>query len=181
MWMDALALRKFPWQSRCCPLVPPFLRQHIEDFAFIIDDTSQEHSLSTDPHRHFIKMPSACGAGPCSSKNASEEPPELLCPASVRKAPLRARTTKNCVRDFAAGRRQEPAPKSSPSPCPGLAIDVSPGHAGRNSNAGLRHDFTSNINKLYGGDGGIRTLDTALQPYNGLANRRLQPLGHVSA
>ena len=32
-----------------------------------------------------------------------------------------------------------------------------------------------------GGDGGIRTLDRALQPYNGLANRRLQPLGHISA
>ena len=32
-----------------------------------------------------------------------------------------------------------------------------------------------------GGDGGIRTLDTGLGPYNGLANRRLQPLGHVSA
>jgi hypothetical protein len=31
-----------------------------------------------------------------------------------------------------------------------------------------------------GGAGGIRTLDTALQPYNGLANRRLQPLGHSS-
>lgn len=34
---------------------------------------------------------------------------------------------------------------------------------------------------LDGGDRGIRTLDRALQPYNGLANRRLQPLGHVSA
>ena len=33
---------------------------------------------------------------------------------------------------------------------------------------------------MIGGDGGIRTLDRALQPYNGLANRRLQPLGHVS-
>jgi hypothetical protein len=32
----------------------------------------------------------------------------------------------------------------------------------------------------FGGDGGIRTLDRALQPYNGLANRRLQPLGHIS-
>src|SRR5262249_42077909 len=31
-----------------------------------------------------------------------------------------------------------------------------------------------------GGAGGIRTLDTALRPYNGLANRRLQPLGHSS-
>ena len=32
-----------------------------------------------------------------------------------------------------------------------------------------------------GGDGGIRTLDTPLKAYNGLANRRLQPLGHVSS
>src|SRR3954465_12638242 len=31
-----------------------------------------------------------------------------------------------------------------------------------------------------GGAGGIRTLNRALQPYNGLANRRLQPLGHSS-
>ncbi len=33
---------------------------------------------------------------------------------------------------------------------------------------------------FFGGAGGIRTLDRALQPYNGLANRRLQPLGHSS-
>jgi hypothetical protein len=32
-----------------------------------------------------------------------------------------------------------------------------------------------------GGEGGIRTLDRAFKPYNGLANRRLQPLGHLSA
>ena len=32
----------------------------------------------------------------------------------------------------------------------------------------------------FGGVGGIRTLGTAFQPYNGLANRRLQPLGHHS-
>src|SRR5207302_10338749 len=31
-----------------------------------------------------------------------------------------------------------------------------------------------------GGEGGIRTLDTGFSPYNGLANRRLQPLGHLS-
>ena len=36
------------------------------------------------------------------------------------------------------------------------------------------------LSEASGGDGGIRTLDRALQPYNGLANRRLQPLGHVS-
>jgi hypothetical protein len=35
-------------------------------------------------------------------------------------------------------------------------------------------------NKLTGGEAGIRTLDTAFRPYNGLANRRLQPLGHLT-
>ena len=30
------------------------------------------------------------------------------------------------------------------------------------------------------GEAGIRTRDTSLTPYNGLANRRLQPLGHLS-
>jgi hypothetical protein len=33
----------------------------------------------------------------------------------------------------------------------------------------------------YGGEAGIRTLDTGFGPYNGLANRRLQPLGHLTA
>ena len=32
-----------------------------------------------------------------------------------------------------------------------------------------------------GGEGGIRTPGTGFSPYNGLANRRLQPLGHLSA
>jgi hypothetical protein len=35
-------------------------------------------------------------------------------------------------------------------------------------------------NKSAGGERGIRTLDTGVSPYNGLANRRLQPLGHLS-
>jgi hypothetical protein len=33
---------------------------------------------------------------------------------------------------------------------------------------------------LTGGEAGIRTLGRALRPYNGLANRRLQPLGHLT-
>ena len=32
-----------------------------------------------------------------------------------------------------------------------------------------------------GGEGGIRTPGRGLSPYNGLANRRLKPLGHLSA
>ena len=30
------------------------------------------------------------------------------------------------------------------------------------------------------GEGGIRTLDTGINPYNGLANRRFRPLSHLS-
>src|SRR3989441_2581905 len=33
---------------------------------------------------------------------------------------------------------------------------------------------------LHNGEGGIRTPDRGISPYNGLANRRLQPLGHLS-
>jgi hypothetical protein len=33
----------------------------------------------------------------------------------------------------------------------------------------------------FGGEAGIRTLGRAFGPYNGLANRRLQPLGHLTA
>src|ERR1700692_3431072 len=40
-------------------------------------------------------------------------------------------------------------------------------------------DMSTGI-KTTGGEGGIRTLDRVVRPYNGLANRRLQPLGHLS-
>ena len=35
--------------------------------------------------------------------------------------------------------------------------------------------------KQCGGEAGIRTLGRGFGPYNGLANRRLQPLGHLTA
>ena len=34
--------------------------------------------------------------------------------------------------------------------------------------------------RLRGGEGGIRTLGTGVSPYNGLANRRIRPLCHLS-
>ncbi len=36
------------------------------------------------------------------------------------------------------------------------------------------------VHSVHCGKGGIRTLDRGLTPYNGLAIRRLQPLGHLS-
>ena len=35
--------------------------------------------------------------------------------------------------------------------------------------------------EISGGEGGIRTLGTGVSPYNGLANRRIRPLCHLSA
>src|ERR1700733_1931485 len=35
--------------------------------------------------------------------------------------------------------------------------------------------------RLAGGEAGIRTLGTGVSPYNGLANRRIRPLCHLSA
>src|SRR5579862_8961542 len=34
--------------------------------------------------------------------------------------------------------------------------------------------------EISGGEGGIRTLGTGVSPYNGLANRRIRPLCHLS-
>lgn len=42
-------------------------------------------------------------------------------------------------------------------------------------------DIKNGLNIVHGGRRGIRTLDTTFQSYNGLANRRLQPLGHPSS
>jgi hypothetical protein len=36
------------------------------------------------------------------------------------------------------------------------------------------------IDERPGGEGGIRTLGTGVSPYNGLANRRIRPLCHLS-
>ena len=43
------------------------------------------------------------------------------------------------------------------------------------------HRRRENVQMRSGGEAGIRTLGTGLSPYNGLANRRLQPLGHLTA
>ena len=67
------------------------------------------------------------------------------------------------------------APREFPRGRQGLTLCQGPAVSPRNKTQerqGLRNS---------GGDGGIRTPDKGLGPYNGLANRRLQPLGHVSA
>ena len=41
-------------------------------------------------------------------------------------------------------------------------------------------EIIATLQRGEGGEGGIRTLGTGLKPYNGLANRCLQPLDHFS-
>src|SRR5437763_7610111 len=43
-----------------------------------------------------------------------------------------------------------------------------------------KKDPSARMSLRLNGERGIRTPDTGLTPYNGLANRRLQPLGHLS-
>src|SRR5580700_2461991 len=45
---------------------------------------------------------------------------------------------------------------------------------------GARRGTISLQSRLRGGEGGIRTLGTGVSPYNGLANRRIRPLCHLS-
>src|SRR5580700_2849424 len=45
---------------------------------------------------------------------------------------------------------------------------------------GARRGTISLQFRLLGGEGGIRTLGTGVSPYNGLANRRIRPLCHLS-
>jgi hypothetical protein len=53
---------------------------------------------------------------------------------------------------------------------------------GINEFAGLPTVARSRVRRAkVGGEAGIRTLDRACRPYNDLANRRLQPLGHLTA
>ena len=51
------------------------------------------------------------------------------------------------------------------------------------TNRGLLFPGAPEVGQLLdvGGEEGIRTPDTGFSPYNGLANRRLQPLGHLTA
>ena len=52
---------------------------------------------------------------------------------------------------------------------------------GINEFAGLPAEARFGRRAKVGGEAGIRTLGRGLSPYNGLANRRLRPLGHLTA
>ena len=115
-------------------------------------------------------------------------PPATPRPPALRIRPLRMRSN-------------TPAPLARPPYQPGAGVqgggllpaeidgDIGPDAPGPLMQAACKtrvHKSSSDAHRrsayrAIGGDGGIRTLDRALQPYNGLANRRLQPLGHVSA
>ena len=55
--MNTLVLKQFADQFQGGTLIPAFLHQHIQNFAFVIDSTPQKHSLPTNPHHHLVEMP----------------------------------------------------------------------------------------------------------------------------
>ena len=60
-------------------------------------------------------------------------------------------------------------------PTQGQAVGLAPNSRINQNTPGKSRGYLN----LYG-EGGIRTLDTGNPPYDGLANRCLQPLGHLS-
>ena len=66
------------------------------------------------------------------------------------------------------------------------SVLCSPVRLGISRNTGIVRTFRREASgsclqfRLRGGEGGIRTLGTGVSPYNGLANRRIRPLCHLS-
>lgn len=57
--------------------------------------------------------------------------------------------------------------KGGQIPCSGFGVNFA-------------HEKSRFLRLLFNGEGGIRTPGTGICPYDGLANRYLQPLGHLS-
>ena len=72
------------------------------------------------------------------------------------------------------GHRAKPSILASPT-CSGIVATTGMFRVFRRKNG--RYSLQS---RLRGGEGGIRTLGTGVSPYNGLANRRIRPLCHLS-
>ena len=87
---------------------------------------------------------------------------------------------------FPANPRSSPS-GSSPTNALRLRRFVSGEERGRQEMSPFHHGLAASMTGLqapdqrkYGGEGGIRTLGTGVSPYNGLANRRIRPLCHLS-
>ena len=94
----------------------------------------------------------------------------LECPApQIRnpKSTIRNRNGEVGIRFAARLRRVEPSERRFATP---RVLAPVPGQAG----------WKTESRRIRNGEVGIRTRDTDLTPYNGLANRRFQPLSHLS-
>jgi hypothetical protein len=109
------------------------------------------------------------------SSHATRAPGESPLPAPFGRRRRVGSNSRGHAPDHRANRRKHTVPTSVSAQT--AAIDGICGNCGKHSGVQISPKC---LKRWIGGDGGIRTLDRALQPYNGLANRRLQPLGHVS-
>ena len=60
---EVLVLEQFFQQFQGSRLVAALLDEHVEDLALAVDGPPHVHAPAADPHRHFIKVPSAVGLG----------------------------------------------------------------------------------------------------------------------
>ena len=102
-------------------------------------------------------------------------------PSRLNESRAKTRRLPNGASDGSAGRRRAQLTSLSPKKVATTLTRSCVGESRLKPRIGLwLRCWAKCLKTEAGGDGGIRTLDRALQPYNGLANRRLQPLGHVS-
>ena len=128
------------------------------------------------------------------NRGASEtaNPPSYLAhPEGVGRAVQQVRPSNKVQRRHGVARQLPRIPQKKTGTQPLSQVPVLIGAPGRirTSDPRIRSPMlypaelrvrTANFSSQTGGGGGIRTLGRAQLPYNGLAIRRLQPLGHSS-
>src|SRR5580765_1670623 len=161
--------------------------------ALVPVETQPPHTVE-DPLDHFRRRSldvrvldakdqcaaEAAGKEPVEERGSSTSDVEI---AGGRRSKANARDHDNwmgglpAVARSATNERSRPAGRSSLSEA-GLPAEA---RSQPPSEVGLPTEARSSSRRAKVGEAGIRTLGTAFRPYNGLANRRLQPLGHLTA
>src|ERR1700730_9396784 len=65
-----------------CALVPAAPNQNFEDLAFMIHCAPQVHMFASDPHDHFVEMPSIARSGAAPPQIASDRRSEFAHPTA---------------------------------------------------------------------------------------------------
>jgi hypothetical protein len=79
---EALLAEQLAHELDGCALVPSALNQNFEHLAFMIHCAPQVHMFASDPHDHFIEMPSIARSGAAPPQIASDHRSEFEHPTA---------------------------------------------------------------------------------------------------